>query len=730
MAIAAGTTIGPYVVVAPLGAGGMGEVYRATDTRLGRDVAVKVLPEAVAADADRLERFAAEARAAAALSHPNVLSVFDVNAGGMACVVFELLEGETLGSRLGAGDLSPHQALDIACQVGRGLAAAHDKGIVHRDLKPDNVFLTRDGIAKILDFGLARIVEPAARDSAGIESAQTMDRRDAHKIMGTLGYMSPEQVRGLPADHRSDIFALGILLYEMLSGARAFHRPSPAETNAALLRDDPPPMPPGRGLSPALEKLLRRCLSKRPEDRFNSTRDLVFALEAVGSAPPSGADVPVAAASPVVASRRSIAVLPFTDLAGAANQDYFADGLAEELIAALSCVQGLQVASRTSSFQFRDAGLDVREIAKRLSVGTVLEGAVRRAANRLRVTVTLVDASDGYQLWSERFDRELADVFEVQEEIAASVAAALRTVLTAENRDAIHKRRTTSMEAWELYLRARQTLSLLNTRAMRSVVPLLERAIELDPGFALAHAALAEGSAVLHSWMGGREEDLRRAEAASRRALELGPELAEAHVAVGMAASGRGRAEEAAAHFETAMRIDPQLWQAWWLFGHLRFSQGRLDDAERLWEKAMALRPDDYQVPLLLPMIYRARGKAAEIEASQRRGIELARQHLAKHPDDVRAMYLCASALVDQGRAAEGLALLDQSLLVAAGEPATLYNAACVYAKVGERDKALETLAAYVNAGWGTRDWIANDSDFDSLRTDPRFMALVARAAN
>ena len=298
MAIAAGTTIGPYVVVAPLGAGGMGEVYRATDARLGRDVAVKVLPEAVAADPDRLERFAAEARAAAALSHPNVLSVFDVNAGGMACVVFELLEGETLGSRLGAGDLSPHQALDIACQVGRGLAAAHDKGIVHRDLKPDNVFLTRDGIAKILDFGLARIVEPASRDSAGVDSAQTMDRRDAHKIMGTLGYMSPEQVRGLPADHRSDIFALGILLYEMLSGARAFHRPSPAETNAALLRDDPPPMPPGRGLSPALEKLLRRCLSKRPEDRFNSTRDLVFALEAVGSAPPSGPDVPVAAASP------------------------------------------------------------------------------------------------------------------------------------------------------------------------------------------------------------------------------------------------------------------------------------------------------------------------------------------------------------------------------------------------------------------------------------------------
>jgi serine/threonine protein kinase len=314
MPLTAGAALGPYVVVAPLGAGGMGEVYRARDSRLGRDVAIKVLPDTVAADPERLRRFENEARAAAALSHPNVLAVYDVNVSGTPCVVFELLEGETLRARLASGDLSPAQALDVACQVGRGLAAAHDKGIVHRDLKPDNVFLTRDARVKILDFGLARIREPLAGDA--LSGAQTLEQTEPGTLMGTRAYMAPEQVRGQAADHRSDIFALGILLYEMLSGQRAFHRPSPAETSAAILRDDPPPFPAGRVLPQGIERLLRRCLSKRPEDRFHSALDFVFALEAL--APQSGP----AASAP--ATRSSVAVLPFADRAPPPTRSTFA----------------------------------------------------------------------------------------------------------------------------------------------------------------------------------------------------------------------------------------------------------------------------------------------------------------------------------------------------------------------------------------------------------------------
>jgi serine/threonine protein kinase/tetratricopeptide (TPR) repeat protein len=704
--------------VAPLGAGGMGEVYRARDERLGREVAIKVLPDAVAGDADRLRRFENEARAAAALSHPNVLAVYDVNVSATPCVVFELLEGETLRSRLATGDLSPAQALDVACQVGRGLAAAHEKGIVHRDLKPDNVFLTRDGRAKILDFGLARIREPLAGDA--LSAARTLEPTRPGAMVGTYGYMSPEQVRGQAADHRSDIFALGILLYEMLSGQRAFHRPSPAETSAAILRDDPPPFPTGRALPPGIERLLLRCLSKRPEDRFHSAMDFVFALEAIG---PGSA--PAAAPSPH--PRSSIAVLPFADLSPQHDQEYFCDGLAEEVIAALARVQGLQVASRTSSFQLRGSGLDVRAIAGRLGVSTVLEGGVRRAGDRLRVTVQLVDARDGYHLWAERFDGELKDVFAIQEQIADSVARALRVVLTEADRDALLRRRSSSLEAWELYLRARRTLSDLRTRDMRYAVPLLERAIELDPGFALAHAALAEISYELYSWMGAREEDLRRGETAAHRALELAPELAEAQVAAGAALSSGRNYERAAARFEEAIRIDPNLWQAYWLFARMRFAEGRLDEAEALWKKAMEVRPLDYQVPLLMPMIYRARGREAELDAIQWRGIELARRHLAENPDDVRAMYLCAGALMDRGRQEEGSKLLERCLAVSGDDPAVLYNAACIYALNRQHGRALDLLDAAVGAGWGSRAWIEHDPDLDSLREDPRFAGILSR---
>jgi tetratricopeptide (TPR) repeat protein len=397
------------------------------------------------------------------------------------------------------------------------------------------------------------------------------------------------------------------------------------------------------------------------------------------------------------------------------------------VIAALARVQGLQVASRTSSFRLRDSGLDVRAIAERLGVGTVLEGGVRRAGDRLRVTVQLVDARDGYHLWSERFDGELKDVFAIQEQIADSVARALRAVLTEADRDALQRRRSSSLEAWELYLRARRTLSDLRTRDMRYAIPLLERAIELDPGFALAHAALAETSYELYAWMGGRDEDLRRAETAAHRALELAPELAEAQVAAGAALSSGRRYERAAARFEEAIRIDPGLWQAYWLFARMRFAEGRLDDAEALWNKAMEVRPLDYQVPLLMAMIYQASGRETELAATQLRGIELARRHLAENPDDVRAMYLCAGALVDRGRLEDGLKLLERCLEVSGDDPAVLYNAACVYARAGDPQRALALLDSAVGAGWGNREWIEHDPDLDSIRADPRFPGIVGR---
>ncbi len=712
-----GTRLGPYVVEAPLGAGGMGEVYRARDERLGRAVALKVLPEAFASDPERLRRFETEARAAAAISHPNVLVVHDVSVAPPPFVVFELLEGQTLRERMATGGLSAADAVDFARQITRGLAAAHDKAVVHRDLKPDNVFITRDGLAKILDFGLARIDEGVST-AADLTSLPTLQRTAAHAVLGTVGYMSPEQVRGLPVDHRSDLFSLGVLLYEMLTGQRAFSRGSVAESQAAILRDEPPAPLPGRPLPPGIERVVRRCLAKGPEERFPTARELLFALETAVSAPQ--------AAPTEEPKAPSIAVLPFADLSPARDQEYFCDGLAEELIAALARIRGVRVASRTSSFQFRGSGTDVRAIGERLGVGAVLEGSVRRAGDRLRVSVQLVSTSDGYQLWSERYDRQADDVFAIQEEIAQSVAGALQVVLTERDKDALQARRAASLEAYELYLRGRRVLNSL--RQLRSALPLFERAIEIDPGFALAHAGLAELSHWLYAWSGGREEDRRRAESASRRALALWPPTSPR-------STRRGGRRSPSAPSTTGRRPSsrprsastPSCGRRTGCSGGCGSREGRRDEAERLWTKARAVRPEDYQVPLLMAMLYRGADRASELEATQRQGIELARRQLAREPDDIRAMYLCAGALVEQGSAQEGLSLLERALEMAENDPSVLYNAACVFARAGRSERALEALEACLHRGWGNPEWIAQDPDFDSVREDPRFQAMVAR---
>jgi non-specific serine/threonine protein kinase len=529
--------------------------------------------------------------------------------------------------------------------------------------------------------------------------------------------MAPEQVRGLPADQRADIFALGVLLYEMLTGQRAFYRPSTAETQAAVLRDDPPPAPSRRPLPPALDRLVRRCLAKRPEDRFQSARDLVFALEAVGS----GSDP---AAAPVEPTLPSIAVLPFVDMSPGRDQDYFCEGLADELINALTRLRGVRVAARTSSFQFKDAALDVRAIAERLKVRTVLEGSVRKAGDRLRIMVQLIEAEGGYHLWSERYDRELKDVFAIQEEIAESVARALSVVLTDRERDTLQLRPTSSLEAYDAYLKGRRCLARLSTD-LRFAAPFFRRAIELDPRFALAWAGLAEAGFWLYSWWGGHPDHLRQAEEASCRALELAPELAEVHVARGAALMLSRRYDEATSEFEAAIRLNPRLWDGHYFFGRMRFEQGSYDAAEALWKKGIEVRPDDYQLPVMIAMIYRRQGRIAERDATLRRGLEIARKHLEANPDDTRAMYLSAGALIDLGQREESRALLERALQLAPNDPSVLYNAACVYALSGDRERSLQALAACLQGGWGNREWILHDPDFDRIRDDPRFQALL-----
>ncbi|HYV66037.1 MAG TPA: protein kinase, partial [Myxococcales bacterium] len=460
-----GQRLGPYEIVEPLGRGGMGLVYRARDTRLLREVAVKVMARA-ASGAPQARRLVEEARTAAALSHPNILPVHDVGEEeGVFFVVCELLQGETLAARLSRGPpLGAARCLELAREIARGLRAAHEKGIVHRDVKPENLFLTASGPLKILDFGLAkRIPLGAAADGRSSLSLPGM-------MLGTVGYMSPEQVRGEPVDARSDVFSFGAVLYEMLSGRRAFGG-SPVEAMAATLHADPPPLE-ATEAPPALAEVAQRCLQRDAGQRFPSARELCEDLEGVVLDPVSAAPrlsaprdgrrslaVPPfrelgGAGESAAARAPSIAVLPLHNLSADREQEYFSDGLAEELLNLLAKVPGLKVAARTSAFSFKGRDVDVRAIGERLGVATVLEGSVRKSGDRIRISAQLINAADGYHLWSETYDRKLTDVFAVQDEIAGAVVAALKLKLLAP--PSSKGRMTANSEAHNQYLLGRQ----------------------------------------------------------------------------------------------------------------------------------------------------------------------------------------------------------------------------------------------------------------------------------
>jgi serine/threonine-protein kinase len=575
-----GRTLGHYRIVEKIGEGGMGEVYRAHDERLEREVAIKVLPEELASDADRLQRFEREAKALAALNHPNIATVHGfesfeigetdegagvepVSARTVHLLVMELLEGESLRELISKGNITTGKAVEYARSIADGLAAAHDKGIAHRDLKPENVFLTKDGRIKILDFGLAKLRLPEAELTTE-SPTEFLDTAPGH-LLGTLPYMAPEQVQGQPADHRSDIFALGIVLYEMLTGRRPFGGTTSIETAAAILKEDPEAMTSAApGVPATLAGVVSKCLEKRPQDRFNSAHDLALTLGAIdtaATAPPVGAQAAIAKRWPhvlaiVIAAviflllvlrpealfERGvgepgdeppirIVVLPFENL-GKAEEAFFAEGMTEEITARLASVSGIQVISRTSARQYEQTEKSIPEIAGELNVGYVLEGTVRWAGvegggSRIRITPQLISADSDTHLWVQTYDRVLDDVFEIQVEIAREVTTELGITLAGGETGALDTRPTDNLEAYQAYLRGRYWANRPHftyenwERSMQA----FERAVELDPGFALAHAEIARGHALVRYFRHDlTPERLEAATRAAETAVELAPD--------------------------------------------------------------------------------------------------------------------------------------------------------------------------------------------------------------
>ena len=750
-----GSQLGPYEIVARIGAGGMGEVWRARDRRLQRDVAIKVLLGTANAD-DALPRFEREARAVAALSHPNILAIHDFGTeSGTLYAVMELLEGATLRERLDQSELELGRALDWGHQIAQGLAAAHERGITHRDLKPENIFVTRDGVVKILDFGLARL----DAEAANVDQMNTLARTSPGMIIGTVAYLSPEQARGETADHRSDIFAFGSVLFEMLTGRPAFLRPTAAETIVAVLRDSARPQSESGRLPAEVEEIVHHCLEKNRDERFRSARDLAFALRlaarTTASAPHDTARLtPRPTDSGMRATNElSIAVLPFRNMSPTADAEYFSDGMTEEIINSLAAVPALQVAARTTSFAFKGRNEDIRRIGRELGVALMLEGSVRQSGSRLRVTAQLINVENGYQLWSNRWDRDLADVFAVQDEIAQAIASTLKVRIESEDKGGAG--RTENLEAYDRYLKG--TYLWGQRRAEEAIVE-LKASVEIDPDFADAHTALADAWAV-RGYYGGVPtwEAWSRARAAvdeaeriapdsagvalsrgilehyygwnsaqhehfCRLAAERNPKSADpwSWLAIGYAAAGRMK--DAADAGARGIELEPhhanvRTSQAWgYIFG------GEYETAARLLEKAVEVGPNAGYARWSHGLALRYGGHVAESVAIFERLVD------ASHGKIALYVSLLGAALAEAGEKSRAEEILASLIARRSdGDYVPSIDLATVHVALGDHDAALDALERGREERNGLMWGRIHMHDFIPLRTHPRWQALAQR---
>ena len=708
--------ISRYRIVSQIASGGMGSVYLAQDTKLERSIALKVLPPDVASDPGVLARFRQEARAIAAVNHPNIVVIYSVEeVGETHFMTMELIEGRTLADIMTGQQIDLDFFFEVAIPLTSALEAAHAQGVTHRDLKPANIMVTDAGQVKVLDFGLAKMVRTGAEAANGDSRTETLMIEDL--ILGTPNYMPPEQVRSEPADYRLDILSVGAVMYHLVTGQRPFRGQTTTEILASVMRDTPMPAEQvNPGCPSRLSEVIDRCLDKDPERRFQTVTELHHQLVEIRDLIAQEAEGPI----------HSIAVLPFADMSAKADQEHFCTGIAEEIINALAGIGRLKVVSRMSSFQYRDLGGDTREIGRKLGVQTLLEGSVRMAGSKLRIMAQLIDVSDGCHIWSQRFDRELRDIFEVQDEIAQSIVKALRLTIDPERKKHLVEIGTDDPAAYDFYLRGREFFRRWGKRNIQIAQRMFNQASALDPEFASAPAGLADTYSYLFMYINSSPENLEQADRNSARALELDPALAEAHASRGLALSLSKVHEAAARSFHTAIELDPNLFEAYYFYARDLVVQGKYDEAVIYYDKAHRASPDDYQIPILQAQIYNALGRHEEESKANRLGMELAEKAILLNPEDARACYMGAGAMIRLGQEKRGLQWAKRALALDPDDPAILYNVACALAGLGQIEDAIDCLERTVKVGAAYKDWMMNDTDLDPLRDQERFKALVA----